>query len=110
MRYLYRSRVRCEENGRSRASLQVNCAGILGNNQSSTNTSLPEFDRINDINYRGMWLCSRAELRAMLNQEPLPDPYADPKRPPTKAAIVNIASQLGIVGRPRASMLRIRSA
>jgi NAD(P)-dependent dehydrogenase (short-subunit alcohol dehydrogenase family) len=82
---------------------QVNCAGILGNNQSSTNTSLPEFDRINDINYRGMWLCARAELRAMLNQEPLPDPFADPRRPPTRAAIVNIASQLGIVGRPRCS-------
>ncbi|KIW09270.1 uncharacterized protein PV09_00191 [Verruconis gallopava] len=84
-----------------RIDYAVNCAGILGNNQSSTNTSLPEFDRINDINYRGMWLCSRAELRAMLNQEPLPDPFADPRRPPTRAAIVNIASQLGIVGRPR---------
>ncbi|TLD29876.1 putative short-chain dehydrogenase reductase family protein [Venturia nashicola] len=79
----------------------VNCAGILGNNQSSTNTSLPEFDRINDINYRGCWLSSRAELRAMLKQQPLPDPFGDARRPPARGAIVNIASQLGIVGRPR---------
>jgi NAD(P)-dependent dehydrogenase (short-subunit alcohol dehydrogenase family) len=53
-----------------------------------------------------MWLCARAELRAMLNQEPLPDVFADPRRPTTRAAIVNIASQLGIVGRPRCSKIQ----
>ncbi|KAF2434817.1 oxidoreductase [Tothia fuscella] len=84
-----------------RIDYAVNCAGILGNNQSSTNTSLPEFDRINDINYRGCWLSSRAELRAMLKQEPSPNIIGDANRPPARGTIVNVASQLGIVGRPR---------
>ena len=48
----------------------VNCAGILGNSQSSTETSADDFDRINNVNYRGCWFSSRAELRAMLRQEP----------------------------------------
>ena len=70
----------------------------MGNNQISTETSLQDFDRINDVNYRGCWLSSRAELKAMLDQEPLPS--HDPRRPPQRGSIVNIASQLGIVGRP----------
>lgn len=81
----------------------MNCAGILGNNQLSTNTSLPEFDRINDINYRGCWLSSRAELKAMLAQKPQPNILNDPMRPAARGVIVNIASQLGMVGRPRCS-------
>ncbi|KAF2092895.1 oxidoreductase [Rhizodiscina lignyota] len=79
----------------------VNCAGIMGNNQISTETSLEMFDKINDVNYRGCWLSSRAEIKAMLNQEPLPS--HDPRRPPQRGSIVNIASQLGFVGRPAAT-------
>ncbi|TKA59792.1 hypothetical protein B0A49_11740 [Cryomyces minteri] len=83
-----------------RLDYAVNCAGIMGNNQSSTETSLDDFDRINNVNYRGCWLSSRAELRAMLGQEPLPS--HDPQREPQRGSIVNIASQLGLVGRPNA--------
>lgn len=36
----------------------------------------------------------------MVGQEPLPS--HDPSRPPQRGAIVNIASQLGIVSRPEA--------
>ncbi|KAI9730730.1 MAG: hypothetical protein M1834_005699 [Cirrosporium novae-zelandiae] len=76
----------------------VNCAGIMGNNWFSTATSIEDFDRINNINYRGCWLTSRAELTAMTNQGRLLSHEAG--RPPPRGSIVNIASQLGIVGRP----------
>lgn len=75
----------------------VNCAGIMGNNKNSTETSLADFDKINNVNYRGCWLSSRAELKQMLQQEPLP---SHDGRSGERGSIVNIASQLGIVGRP----------
>lgn len=81
-----------------RLDYAVNCAGIIGDNKISTESSLEAFDKLNDVNYRGCWLCSRAELKAMLDQDPLPS--HDPRRPPQRGSIVNIASQLGIVGRP----------
>ncbi|KAF9891206.1 hypothetical protein FE257_004770 [Aspergillus nanangensis] len=83
-----------------RIDYAVNCAGVLGDGVRSTETTTEAFDRINNINYRGCWLCSRTELKHMLSQEPLPS--HDPSRLPQRGAIVNIASQLGIVGRPSA--------
>ena len=78
----------------------VNCAGALGPGKDSTSTSLEEFDKVNAVNYRGCWLTSRAQLKAMMRQDPLPS--HDARRPAQRGAIVNIASQLGIVGRPNA--------
>lgn len=78
----------------------VNVAGIMGNNQATTETSLEDFDRINNINYRGVFLCSRAALKYMIKQEPLPSHSFS--RSPQRGSIVSIASQLGIVGRPDA--------
>ncbi|RMY29233.1 hypothetical protein D0865_15569 [Hortaea werneckii] len=74
-------------------------AGTLSNNERSHETSLEEFDRINNINYRGCWLCSRAEIQQILKQVPLP---THDGRPGNRGSVVNIASQLGIVGRPAA--------
>jgi NAD(P)-dependent dehydrogenase (short-subunit alcohol dehydrogenase family) len=85
-----------------RIDYAVNCAGVLGNNQRSTETSPEDFDSVNNVNYRGCWLSSRAELHQMLQQTPLPS--HDPTRPPQRGSIVNIASQLGIVSRPCARM------
>lgn len=82
-----------------RIDYAVNCAGIMGNNQSSTDTSLEDFDRINSVNYRGCWLSSRAELKQMVAQDAL---ESHDGRPGERGSIVNIASQLGVVGRPRA--------
>lgn len=70
----------------------------MGNNHISTETSLDAFDKINNVNYRGCWLSSRAQIKAMLRQDPLPS--HDPNRPVQRGSIVNIASQLGFVGRP----------
>jgi len=78
----------------------VNCAGVLGQALRSHEMDTAEFDRINGINYRGCWLSSRAELKQMVKQDlPVSD---DSGRPPQRGAIVNIASQLGIVGRAAA--------
>lgn len=83
-----------------RVDYAVNCAGVLGQPLRSSETSLAEFDRLNNINYRGCWLSSRAQLRQMVRQDALPS--HDSRRPPQRGAIVNVASQLGIVGRPSA--------
>ncbi|KAJ6155540.1 hypothetical protein N7470_006106 [Penicillium chermesinum] len=84
----------------SRVDYAVNCAGVLGKPMRSGETSIAEFDRVNNINYRGCWLSSRAQLKQMTQQSPLPS--HDPSRPAQRGAIVNIASQLGIVSRPNA--------
>ncbi|KUJ20054.1 NAD(P)-binding protein [Mollisia scopiformis] len=82
-----------------RVDYAVNAAGVIGNNDRSTDTTSQQFDLINGINYRGCWLSSRAELAQMLKQEPLP---THDGRPGSKGSIVNIASQLGVVSRPNA--------
>ncbi|PPJ51221.1 hypothetical protein CBER1_08058 [Cercospora berteroae] len=87
-----------DENFR-RIDYAANCAGVLSQPQTSHETSAADFDKINGINYRGCWLTSRAEIRMMLRQEPL---STHDGRPGNRGSIVNVASQLGIVGRPAA--------
>jgi len=82
-----------------RLDYAVNAAGVIGNNARSTSTTSSQFDLVNNINYRGAWLCGRAELRQMLTQEPLP---THDGRPGDRGSIVHIASQLAIVSRPDA--------
>ncbi|KAK6222392.1 hypothetical protein LQW54_001092 [Pestalotiopsis sp. IQ-011] len=79
----------------SRLDYAVHCAGILTPPQRSTETPASVFDAVNNVNYRGTWLSSRAALAEMLKQEPLDGN--------TRGAVVNIASQLGIVARPAAA-------
>jgi NAD(P)-dependent dehydrogenase (short-subunit alcohol dehydrogenase family) len=81
----------------SRLDYAVNCAGILSESLRSTEMPVSMFDRITNINYRGSWLSSRAALSQMLRQQPLPE------HPDLRGAVVNIASQLGIVARPGAA-------
>ncbi|KAL1865063.1 hypothetical protein VTK73DRAFT_5518 [Phialemonium thermophilum] len=80
-----------------RVDYAVNCAGILGESLRSHETPVAAFDRITNINYRGAWLSSRAQLAQMLRQEPLAEHAKQ------RGSIVNIASQLGIVARPAAA-------
>ncbi|KAL5118344.1 hypothetical protein ACEQ8H_003693 [Pleosporales sp. CAS-2024a] len=82
----------------SRLDYAVNCAGVFGAHAiRAVDMTTEAFDRLNDINYRGSWLSCRAQLRAMLSQEPLTEHAQQ------RGAIVNIASQLGIVARPGAA-------
>lgn len=79
-----------------RVDYAVNCAGIQGDALRSSEIPAAQFDRINGVNYRGSWLVSRAVLAHMVKRDPLPEQAQQ------RGAIVNIASQLGIVGRPEA--------
>ncbi|OHE95037.1 short-chain dehydrogenase [Colletotrichum orchidophilum] len=81
----------------SRIDYSVSCAGILGSSLRSHETSTAAFDLITNVNYKGSWLTSRAVLSHMLDQQP------HEEHPEQRGAIVNIASQLGIVARPAAA-------
>jgi NAD(P)-dependent dehydrogenase (short-subunit alcohol dehydrogenase family) len=82
-----------------RIDYAVNSAGVGGHNSISTSTPTSTYDHITSINARGLWLCSRSQLSQMLTQEPLP---THDGRPGNRGSIVNIGSQLGVVGRPGA--------
>ncbi|EMC93642.1 hypothetical protein BAUCODRAFT_37343 [Baudoinia panamericana UAMH 10762] len=82
-----------------RIDYAVNAAGVLSNNERSHELTIENFDRINNIDYKGCWLCSRAQITQMLKQDLLP---THDGRPGNRGSVVNIASQLGIVGRPAA--------
>ena len=84
-----------------RIDFAVNCAGITTNNKPSTECSVEDFDRINAVNMRGVWLCSREELKVMKEQplnlginKEIPEYRAQ------RGAIVNIASGSAIVAVP----------
>ncbi|KAF5004711.1 hypothetical protein FDECE_8822 [Fusarium decemcellulare] len=82
-----------------RIDYAVNAAGVLGASKRSHEMSVDEFDHVLNVDYRGCWLCSREELKHMVKQDPLP---SHDGRRGNRGAIVNIASQLGIVARPTA--------
>jgi NAD(P)-dependent dehydrogenase (short-subunit alcohol dehydrogenase family) len=77
----------------------VNAAGIMVFNSSSAESSIESFDRVQSINYRGLWLCSRQALKAMsvqaLDCEAYPDAGIAPARA-QRGSIVNISSALGV--------------
>jgi len=78
-----------------RLDYAVNAAGIIGPWANSQELKLEDADRVMDVNYRGTFLCARAEVRAMLKNEPTgPDDI-----PGQRGAIVHIASGLAFVGR-----------
>jgi NAD(P)-dependent dehydrogenase (short-subunit alcohol dehydrogenase family) len=81
-----------------RIDYAVNCAGITTNNKPSTDCSIEEFDRINAVNMRGVWLSSREELKVMKTQ-PLNLGISNeiPEYRAQRGAIVNIASGCAIV-------------
>ncbi|PNS14696.1 3-oxoacyl [Sphaceloma murrayae] len=82
----------------SRIDYAINCAGILGKELGrAADMSSADFDVMNSINYRGAWLCCKAQIKSMLQQD------AHSEHSKQRGAIVNIASQLGIVARPGAA-------
>jgi NAD(P)-dependent dehydrogenase (short-subunit alcohol dehydrogenase family) len=65
----------------------VNNAGIQGELASTAECSEKNWDRIIDTNLKGVFLCMKYELREMLTR--------------SSGAIVNIASNFGVVGSPQ---------
>lgn len=78
-----------------RIDIAFNNAGVGGARKHTHDTELSEWQRVMDVNLNGVWLCHRAEIRQMLNQEPL---VAGPRG--TRGVIVNMASVLGLVAAP----------
>ncbi|CCF46447.1 short-chain dehydrogenase, partial [Colletotrichum higginsianum] len=79
-----------------RIDYAVNCAGMFGPLAPSHLLTPAEFDDITATNYRGTWLCSRAELTYMIKQEPM---KTHDGRPGNRGVIVNVASNLSLVSR-----------
>ena len=67
-----------------------NNAGILGPVGEMAEVSMEDFDRVIDVNLRGVWRCMQAQLRAMLAKPAPAGGYS----------IVNTASVAGLVGSP----------
>jgi len=78
-----------------RLDYAVNAAGTIGPWANSQELKLEDHDRVMDVNYRGTFLCGRAEVGAMLKNEPA-GPHDIPGQ---RGAIVHIASGLSFVGR-----------
>ena len=84
-----------------RIDYAVNCAGITTNNKPSTECSIEDFDRINAVNMRGVWLSSREELKVMKGQSlNLGANNEIPEYRAQRGAIVNVASGSAIVAVP----------
>ncbi|CZT16440.1 related to dehydrogenase [Ramularia collo-cygni] len=79
-----------------RIDIAFNNAGIGGPRTQTHETSLDEWQRVMDVNLKGVWLCHRAQIRQMLTQEP-----RDPGVRGSRGVIVNMASVLGVVASPR---------
>jgi NAD(P)-dependent dehydrogenase (short-subunit alcohol dehydrogenase family) len=67
-----------------------NNAGVLGPVTEMLDYPIEEFHRVMDVNLTGVWLCMRAEIALMLEQE----------APPGGHSIVNTASVAGLTGSP----------
>jgi len=73
----------------SRLDRAVNNAGILGDMRPLTQQEDDNFDRIVDVNIKGVFYCMKAEIDAMLQSD--------------GGAIVNLSSIAGLIGFPNAS-------
>jgi len=74
-----------------RIDYAVNNAGIGGSMGLTQDISLENWQRVMDVNTKGVWLCQRAQLRQMMTQERPTNPRE------YRGTIVNMASMLGLV-------------
>ncbi|KAF4986983.1 hypothetical protein FDECE_15669 [Fusarium decemcellulare] len=80
-----------------RIDYAVNCAGIYGPTKTSHHVTPTEFDQVMQTNFRGLWLCAREELNYMTTQDIT---GTHDGRPGFRGSIVNVGSNLGLVGKP----------
>ncbi|KIW72899.1 hypothetical protein PV04_01060 [Phialophora macrospora] len=84
----------------TRIDYAVHCAGIVTFQGPSADCTIEAFDHQNNVNYRGLWLCSREALRIMRGQSLDHEAYPDANIPPHRAqkgSIVNISSGLAVL-------------
>ncbi|EXJ90143.1 hypothetical protein A1O3_03212 [Capronia epimyces CBS 606.96] len=72
----------------------ANVAGIIRFGDTSV-LPLSDFDDVYQVNLRGTFLCAKAEINAMLQQEPLRNSHSEFE---ARGAIVNVSSQAGLMG------------
>jgi NAD(P)-dependent dehydrogenase (short-subunit alcohol dehydrogenase family) len=75
-----------------RIDYAFNNAGIGGALKTTNEIPLDDFQRVIDVNLKGVWLCQRAQIRQMLQQEKLSD---SPRS--YRGSIVNTASMYGLI-------------
>ncbi|KIX03625.1 uncharacterized protein Z518_07178 [Rhinocladiella mackenziei CBS 650.93] len=77
----------------------VNNAGVSGRPRLRTHElEVDSYDRVQNINQRGVWLCQGAELRQMLKQEAIL--ITRTGAPPQRGSIVNTSSIFARVSQP----------
>ena len=52
-----------------RLDYAVNCAGVGGGAGPTAELTFADFKKAQAVNFEGLWLCERAELRMMLEQD-----------------------------------------
>ncbi|EXJ83045.1 hypothetical protein A1O3_06862 [Capronia epimyces CBS 606.96] len=72
-----------------RLDFACNNAGIAMGNTLSVDVPVATFDRVHNVNLKGIFLCHKYEIAAMLKQEPLAVPGV---RKASRGSIVNTAS------------------
>ncbi|EAW13277.1 SDR family NAD(P)-dependent oxidoreductase [Aspergillus clavatus NRRL 1] len=77
-----------------RIDIGVNAAGISGAATRSHELALSDWQKVIDVNQKGLWLCQRAFIRQMLKQEPRGVREG-------RGVIVNVAAKFGVAAPPR---------
>ncbi|KAK0467784.1 short-chain dehydrogenase/reductase SDR [Desarmillaria tabescens] len=80
-----------------RVDYAANIAGVVDISSVTTDVTMAEYDRVNNVNARGVFMCMREELRAMIKQEPV---VHIPGRPAIRGAITNLGSAAGQLAVP----------
>ncbi|KAL1858200.1 hypothetical protein VTK73DRAFT_7911 [Phialemonium thermophilum] len=88
-----------------RVDYAVNNAGIGAPHALTADAADADFDRVLGVNVRGVWNCERLELEQMAKQTPLPPVGGGvPGRVPSRGAIVNVDSVLGLLAMPKIAL------
>ncbi|XP_035695690.1 uncharacterized oxidoreductase TM_0325-like [Branchiostoma floridae] len=77
-----------------RIDCAFNGAGILGASARIVESSEDAFDRVMDVNVKGVWLCLKYEIAQMLQQEPV---VSDPARWADKPNVCRLRGALLLV-------------
>ncbi|KAK4936558.1 hypothetical protein LTR10_022607 [Elasticomyces elasticus] len=77
----------------------VNCAGVSTTSRAgSAELPIEAWDKVINVNLRGVWLCQRAVIQQMLKQDYLRPDQMRTGSPPERGCIVNISSIVGRSG------------